>query len=84
MGLGPTKFQRGWWGLLNYAQIALSTVVAIKFPGWIRDGYLVDCYFEIGNFCMPLWLPVSIAVYGSLIGGIVWTILKKRDTGSWW
>lgn len=84
MRLEPSKSERNWKGFLNYAQIALSTFAAIKFPGWLRDGYLTDCYFEIGRFCMPLWIPVAIAVYGSLIGGILWTINKRKQTGSWW
>jgi len=84
MGLGQSKLKKNLFGFLNYAQIALSIFAATQFPGWLRDGYLSDCYFEIANFCFKLWIPVGIAVFGSLIGGIWWTILKHRDTGSWW
>ena len=84
MGLGPTNFQRNLFGVLNYAQILLSIIAAASFPGWVSGGYLSDCYFEIGSFCFPLWIPVAIATFGSLIGGIWWTIKKYKDTGSWW
>jgi len=70
--------------VLNYAQIAFSAVAACLFPGWINDGYLSDCYFNIGDFCFYLWIPVGIAVFGSLIGGVLYTVKKKKRTGSWW
>jgi hypothetical protein len=84
MGLGPKNFKRNLFAIINYAQIILSIVAAVSFPGWVKGGYLSDCYFEIGNFCFPLWIPVAIATFGSLIGGIWWTIRKYKDTGSWW
>jgi hypothetical protein len=80
MGLEQSKFQRNLFGILNYAQIAFSIFAATQFPGWIRDGYLSDDYIP----GIPLWIPVGIAVFGSLIGGIWWTIKKHKDTGSWW
>lgn len=80
MGLEQSKFHRNLFGIFNYAQIAFSIFAAIKFPGWIRDGYLSDDYIS----GIPLWIPVGIAVFGSLIGGIWWTISKYKDTGSWW
>lgn len=84
MGLEQNKSKRNILGFLNYAQIIFSIVAACLFPGWIIDGYLSDCYFNIGNFCMPLLVPVGIATFGSLIGGILWTIKKYNNTGSWW
>jgi hypothetical protein len=84
MGLGPSSFRRNLMAVLNYAQIILSIVAAVCFPGWVTGGYLSDCYFNIGDFCFPLWIPVALATFGSLIGGIWWTILKKKNTGSWW
>jgi hypothetical protein len=84
MGLGPSRLRRNVTGVLNYAQIVFSIVATTQFPGWIRDGYLSDCYFSIGDFCFYLWIPVGIATFGSLIGGIWWTIRKRKRTGSWW
>ena len=84
MSLQQSKFERNAKAILNYAQIAFSIFAATQFPGWVRDGYLSDCYFNIGNFCFPLWIPVAIATFGSLIGGVWWTISKYKRTGSWW
>jgi hypothetical protein len=84
MGLEQSKFRRNLFGVLNYAQIIFSIVAAAFFPSWISGGYLSDCYFNIGDFCMPVWVPVGIATFGSLIGGIWWTIKKYKRTNSWW
>lgn len=87
MGLEQSSTRRNIFGFLNYAQIALSIVAATQFPGWVRDGYLSDCFnpqLIFSNLCIPAWIPVAIATFGSLIGGIWWTILKKKNTGSWW
>ena len=84
MGLEQSKFRRNLFSTLQYAQILLSIVAASLFPGWIIDGYITDCYFNIGDFCMPLWVPVGIATFGSLIGGIWYQIKKYKRTKSWW
>jgi hypothetical protein len=70
--------------LLNYAQIVFSIFAATQFPGWLRDGYLSDNYSPIESIYIPLWLPVGIATFGSLIAGIWWTIRRYKDTGSFW
>lgn len=80
MGLGPSSFRRNLMAVLNYLQIAFSIFASTQFPGWVRDGYLADDYIP----GIPLWIPVGIATFGSLIGGIWWTIKKYKDTGSWW
>lgn len=85
--MGQGNNQRNFLGFLNYAQIGFSIFAAIQFPGWLRSGYLYDCFnpqWIFPNLCVPVWIPVSIAVFGSLIGGIWWTIRKYKDTGSWW
>ncbi len=84
MGLKNSGFKRHLFAFLNYAQILLSLFFAVLFPGWIIDGYLLDCYFSIGDFCFYLWIPVGIAVFGSLIGGILYTVKKQKRTGRWW
>jgi len=83
MGLGPKKTKKNWTGVLNYAQIALSIFAAANFPGWVTGGYLSDCMFNIGSFCFPVFIPVAIATFGSLIAGIWWTVSRYKKTGSW-
>jgi hypothetical protein len=80
MGLQPSNFQRHAMSALNYIQIAFSVYATSQFPGWYKDGYLDDNYF----WFIPLWFPVGLATFGSLIGGIWWTIDRYKNTGKWW
>lgn len=66
--------------ILNYTQIVFSIIASANFPGWVRDGYLSDDYIP----GIPLWVPVGIATFGSLILGIWWTIQRYKETRSWW
>lgn len=65
--------------ILNYLQIGLSIFAITQFPGWVRGDYLSDDYI-LG---IPLWVPVGIAVFGSLIGGVWWTIKRYKETKTW-
>jgi hypothetical protein len=80
MGLGPSNLRRHLMSALNYLQIAFSIFAVTQFPGWIKGGYLADDYIP----GLPLWVPVGIATFGSLIGGIWWTISRYKRTKKWW
>jgi hypothetical protein len=56
--------------ITSYLAIAFLGTAAVLWPGWLRDGYLEDWYPRIGTF---------IAIYGGLIGNIVWLILDYRN-----
>jgi hypothetical protein len=56
--------------ITSYLAIVFLGIAAVLWPGWLRDGYLEDWYPRIGTF---------IAIYGGLIGNIVWLILDYRN-----
>jgi hypothetical protein len=87
MSLQESSFRRYTTSVLNYLQIGFSIFATTQFPGWISGGYLSDCFVGpvdwLWGFCIPLWLPVGFAVFGSLIGGLLWTWVRKKNTGNW-
>lgn len=52
--------------ILSIAQIIFCLIGCLKFPGWVRDGYLYDWYPLIGT---------AVACYGGFIGGLIWYII---------
>jgi len=66
-------------GVLSYLSILFGLLALTQFPGWVRDGYLSDEYIP----GVPVWVPVSIALFGFLIAVIWLKISDYKNTGKW-